>query len=182
MLRKSGRQAAHARGRLGQARGGADAVITVAIDTHAAMRRMRLLEGLGHAIDRAHRHAQPHQVMADRLARAIAQRVFDGRAQGVAVLQALAVGGEALVFQQRRQPDVVAKFLELAVVHHAQEDVAIAAGKAVVGRDVGMRAAHQPGCALRVHPVGGVRHQQAQRGVEQGHVHALALARAGAVV
>ncbi|KAG0771912.1 hypothetical protein G6F22_016106 [Rhizopus arrhizus] len=45
-----------------------------------------------------------------------------------------------------------------------------------------MGAAQQSGYVLCVHPVGGVRHQQAERGVEQGGIHALAAPGARAVV
>src|SRR5204863_8386660 len=99
-----------------------------------------------------------------------------------AVGEAQRIGLEARVGEEILAPDAVAEPPELALVQHAEEEHAVARRELVVRADVGMRAAEERGRIPRSEPVRRVRHEQAQRRIEQRRLDALALAFALAVV
>ena len=60
------------------------------------MPRMGLGKGLGHGVDRPHRHALAHQRFAHRRTRQPGQRGLDRIAQGLAVLPGLSRSGSTI--------------------------------------------------------------------------------------
>lgn len=177
--RRAGRRRGRASRRPGRPRqphGRAQAGVVARAHDHLPVRAVRVRQRLRHREHGARGHAGAHQGVAQRAAVVAGDGRLDGAPQCIAVREARGVGREALVLRQALQPHVAAEAPELPVVEDADEQLAVARAKLVVGRDVGVGAAQQPGAFLRGEPVRRVRQQQAERRVVQRRLHALPLA------
>ena len=152
-----------------------DAAIGAVLDQHAAMRRMVLREGLRDRVDGTGGHADAHQVAAQGLDREVRERLLPARHAArpgarrrlalVAKRASAARSGRAICAQSLRNWSSLAT---------PEEDLAVAGRELVVGADVRMRAAEQARRAARLEPVGRMRNEQRQPGVEQRGLDMLA--------
>ncbi len=174
MFAEARRPPSRAAGRLRKFYGNAGRAVAFALDQHVAVRHMRLRERLRHIVDGPRRHARAHQIAAEIVGLEAGQRALEFGAKGGDMFQPVGVGAETRIVEQILARHLLAETAELAVVENTQKNLTIAGCEFVVRRDVGMGAAEPAGDVARAEPVGRVRDQQIERGVEQRHLDALA--------
>ncbi|MNX81153.1 hypothetical protein D3C86_1128320 [compost metagenome] len=127
-------------------------------------------EHLVQRVDGPPRHARGVEGVRPALARRRRQRIGDHRPQAVHVRQARAIRDVARVGRPFRMPGHAAEARELAVVADRQDQMAVLAGKDLVGRAVRMRVAAAPRRHARHEVIGALVGVQRHGDVQQADV------------
>ena len=151
------------------------------LDFQSARDRLRLPENLVDRVDRAVRHARRLERLDPVARRALRDDRGEHLRQLVAVLDALAVGGEARVLREMRAVSDLAELAELAVVAAGDDHVAVGRLESLVGHDVRMRVADALGHVSGREEIGALVGEYGHGRIEQREIEVLAAAGFGAV-